>query len=198
MEFTLSALPLPTRLRPQSPWTDEDLLRFCAANEGLRVERDPNGELIVMSPAGSQSSGRNMDISTDLNIWARSDGRGKAFDSSGGFTLPDGSMRSPDAAWILLSRWNGLTPEQQRRFAPICPDFVLELRSPTDNLSELEAKMGHWIANGVQLGWLIDPETRTVTIYSQDSAPEEHQDPTSVQGRGIIAGFELITTRIWS
>ncbi len=130
--------------------TDDELLRFCAANDTLRIEREPNGELIVMTPTGSEGSGMNAEITADLTIWARQDGRGKVFDSNGGFTLPDGSMRAADAAWLLLSRWNKLTLADQKRFAPICPDFVIELRSESDSLKDLQAKMDQWIANSAQ------------------------------------------------
>lgn len=198
MALQLAELPFPVRIRPNVPMTDDELLRFCAANDGLRIERNAKGELIVMTPAGSESSGRNMDISTDLNVWARGDGRGKAFDSSGGFTLPDGSMRSPDAAWIDYKRWNALTPVDRRRFAPICPDFIIELRSESDNVQELQAKMEQWIANGAQLAWLIDPIEQAVAIHRPGQPTELLAHPTSVQGDGPMAGFELVMERIWA
>ncbi len=148
MNLLLAPIGLPVRLTPPAPFSDEQLLRSCAMNEGVRVERDANGELIVTSAATSRTSGRNMDLCTELNTRARADGRGKAFDSSGGFTLPDGSMRNPDAAWILNSRWNALSEEAQDRFSPLCPDFVMELRSPSDRLPEMREKMAMWVANG--------------------------------------------------
>jgi Uma2 family endonuclease len=120
-----------------------------------------------------------------------------AFDSNGGFTLPDGSMRAADAAWVELTRWNALSAQDQARFAPLCPDFVIELRSPSDNLSDLQTKMNQWIANGAQLAWLIDPIDRTVSVYRPGESPEVHHHPSSVQGSGVIAGFELVMTRIW-
>jgi Uma2 family endonuclease len=153
MAFSLTELPLPVRLRPQVPMTDEELLRFCAANDDLRIERDKGGELIVMTPAGGETGDKNSDIIADLKIWTRQDGRGISFDSNTGFTLPDGSMRAPDAASIASSRWNALSKEERRSFVPLCPDFVIELRSPSDNLSELKEKMEQWIANGAQLAW---------------------------------------------
>lgn len=177
--------------------TNEELLRFCAANEGLRVERDQTGELIVMTPTGAESGGRNSDINIDLGIWARGDGRGKVFDSSTGFILPDGSMRSADVAWMLYTRWNALSREEKRGFAPLCPDFVIELRSPSDSIPDLEAKMQQWISNGAQVAWLIDPEREVVAIYRPNEAPEIYNHPTSVQGTGVIAGFELVMGRIW-
>ena len=198
MNLSLTELPLPLRLRTATPMTDDELLRFCEGNEVLRIEREPTGDLIVMSPTGMDTGGRNLDIGTDLNLWARQDGRGRAFDSNTRFTLPDNSMRSPDAAWILTSRLECLTAEQRRRFAPICPDFVIELRSPSDSLPALQSKMESWIANGVQLAWLIDPEIQQVTVYRPNEAPELHQSPTTIHGTGVMAGFEFIMDRTWA
>jgi Uma2 family endonuclease len=151
----------------------------------------------VMTPAGSKTSIMNSRITRLLDEWAEADGRGIAFDSNGGFSLPDGSMRAADAAWVTRSRWDALTDAEQSRYAPLCPDFIIELRSPSDRLPELEKKMEQWIANGVQLGWLIDPENKTVTIYRSGEQPEFLAHPTSIQGSGIVAGFELVMARIW-
>lgn len=197
MNFNLAEMPLPLRFRPEMPMSDEELMRFCAANDALRVERDANGEILVMTPAGSGTSRMNSRLTRLLDEWAEEDGRGVAFDSNGGFTLPDGSMRAADAAWVSSKRWDALSASDQARFAPLCPDFVIELRSPNDSLSELKAKMEHWIANGAQLGWLIDPEEKTVHVYRQGDLPEVHHHPTSVQGSGIVAGFELVMARVW-
>ena len=122
---------------------------------------------------------------------------GITFDSNTGFTLPDGSMRSPDAAWVEACRWDALSEADQARFSPICPDFVIELRSPSDNIVDLEAKMEQWMANGAQLAWLIDPERKLVAVYRPGDQPEVLHHPTSVQGTGVIAGFELVMARIW-
>jgi Uma2 family endonuclease len=197
MAFSLTELPLPVRLRPQVPMTDDELLRFCAANDGLRVEREANGEILVMTPAGSKTSKMNMRIGRLLDEWAEADGRGVAFDSNGGFTLPDGSMRAADAAWVELTKWNALSAKDQARFAPLCPDFVIELRSPSDSLPELKEKMSQWIANGAQLAWLIDPIEQAVSVYRPGESPEVHHHPTSVQGSGVMGGFELVMARIW-
>jgi Uma2 family endonuclease len=197
MNFALAEMPLPLRFRPETPMSDEELMRFCAANDFLRVERDANGEILVMTPAGSKTSIMNSRITRLLDEWAEADGRGIAFDSNGGFTLPDGSVRAADAAWVHKSRWEALSEADQARFAPICPDFIIELRSPNDSLAELKQKMEQWIANGVQLGWLIDPENKTVSIYRPGEQPEILTHPTSVQGHGPIAGFELVMQRIW-
>ncbi len=189
---------MPLRFRPETPMSDEELMRFCAANDALRVERDANGEILVMTPAGSKTSKMNMRIGRLLDEWAEQDGRGVAFDSNGGFTLPDGSMRAADAAWIELRRWESLSAEDQAGYAPLCPDFVIELRSPNDRLIELKAKMEHWIANGARLGWLIDPESKTVYVYRPEEQVDVLVEPSSVQGSGVMAGFELVMARIWS
>jgi Uma2 family endonuclease len=197
MNFALAEMPLPLRFRPETPMSDEQLMRFCAANDFLRVERDANGEILVMTPAGSKTSSMNSRITRLLDEWAEADGRGIAFDSNGGFSLPDGSMRAADAAWVARNRWDTLTDAEQSRYAPLCPDFIIELRSPNDGLAELKKKMEQWIANGVQLGWLIDPENKTVSIYRPGECPEILTHPTSVQGDGVVAGFELVMARIW-
>jgi Uma2 family endonuclease len=197
VNFTLAEVELPIRILPDRPMTDEELMRFCAANDGLRVEREPNGEILVMTPANSKTSKMNMRIGRLLDAWAEEDGRGVAFDSSGGFTLPDGSMRNPDASWVENSRWQALSDAQQSSFAPLCPDFLLELRSPSDKLPEAHAKMHQWIANGAHVAWLIDPVEKVVTIYRPGEQPEVHEQPTSVQGDGPVAGFELVMARVW-
>jgi Uma2 family endonuclease len=185
------------RIRLECPMTDERLMRFAAELEPLRVERDANGELIVMSSTGLEGSGQNSEIIADLIIWARQDARGKVFDSNGGFTLPDGSMRAPDAAWLSWQRWNALPRSEQKKFGRVVPEFVIELRSETDRLPVLQDKMRIWIANGVEVAWLIDPIEKAVTIYRPGEAPEHLAHPTSVQGTGPIAGFELVMARIW-
>jgi Uma2 family endonuclease len=196
MNLALPQADLPVRLRFQRPMSDEELIRFCAENEVLRVEREPNGEILVMTPANSKTSHMNLRIGRLLDVWAEEDGRGVAFDSSGGFTLPDSSMRNPDAAWMLRSRWNAMSDDEQSSFAP-CPEFIIELRSPSDRLPDLQAKMEQWIANGVKVGWLIDPLRKAVEIYRAGEEPEIHEQPTSVQGDGPLAGFELVMARIW-
>jgi Uma2 family endonuclease len=197
MNFALADMPLPLRFRPDKPMTDDELMRFCAANDLLRVERDANGEILVMTPAGNNTGRKNAYLIQVLGTWSDADGRGYAFDSNTGFTLPDGSMRSPDAAWVEAYRWDALSEADKNRFSPICPDFILELRSPSDSLPDLEAKMDLWIANGAQMAWLIDPDREVVAIYRPDDQPEVLHHPTSVQGTGVIAGFELVMARIW-
>jgi Uma2 family endonuclease len=198
MNINLSEIELPVRLRLERPMTDEELMRFCAANEVLRVEREPNGEILVMTPAGFKTSRMNSRITRLLDEWAEADGRGVTTDSNGGYTLPDGSMRAPDGAWVESRRWQALSAEQQTGYAPVCPDFVIELRSPSDRLRDVEAKMAQWIANGARVGWLIDPERKVVAIYRAGQAAEVLEDPSSVQGDGPVAGFELVMARVWS
>ena len=173
-------------------------MRFCSANELVRVERDSNGELILMSPTGSEGSGIDTDVTVELSIWARLDGRGKVFGSNAGFTLPDGSMRSADAHWISWHRWNALTPEEQKSFAPLCPEFVIEVRSETDRLAPLQEKMTMWLANGCEIAWLIDPQRKAVEIYRPGRAPEVQERHSAVYGEGPVGGFVLELGKIWS
>lgn len=197
MNVALGATEGPVRVRFERPMTDDELFRFCAENETLRVERDSNGELILMSPAGLEGDGSNAEIITDLTNWAREDGRGKSFGSTGGFTLPDGSMRSPDGAWMEWERWRALDRAEQKRFGHVTPQFVIELRSESDSLSELREKMGMWITNGVELGWLIDPQRRVVEVYRAGEEAEVWEEPTSVMGTGCVSGFCLVMQRVW-
>jgi Uma2 family endonuclease len=198
MNLALTDTGLPVRLRFDRPMTDEELMRFCAVNDDLNVEREPNGEILVMTPANIKTSSMNSRINRLLDEWAEADGRGIVSGPDGGYTLPDGSMRAPDAAWVANRRWQALSKEDQGRFAPICPDFVIELRSPSDNLADLQAKMEMWIANGAEVAWLIDPLEKAVSIYRPGEQPEVLAQPTSVQGTGPIAGFELVLARIWA
>ena len=198
MNSTLAGMRPPFRFRPETPMSDEDLIRFCAANDITRVEREVDGEILVMSPAGNRTGRRNAAIISALDTWAQKDGRGYVFDSSTGFTLPDGSLRSPDAAWVEASRWNALSREDQNRFSPICPDFLIELRSQSDELSALQAKMMRWIANGARLAWLVDPEREVISVYRPDYKPEIFQQPSLIQGSGVVEGFTLLLERVWS
>ena len=197
MNLVLADLPLPLYLRPETVLTDDDLLRFCAANDSVRIEREPNGELLITSPTGGRTGTLNLRLSRLLDEWAEADGRGIGFDSNTGFTLADGSMRSPDAAWVELTRWRALTDEEQERFAPLCPDFVIELRSPSDSLPAIDRKMHQWIDNGANLAWLIDPIDHAVSIYRSGQDIEFHQDPTSIHADGIMSGFSLTMSRLW-
>ncbi len=179
-------------------WTEDEFLTFCRANPELRIERTAQGRLIIMPPAGTETGGRNADFTTDLTIWNRKTKLGKVFDSSAGFTLPDGAERSPDVSWIERSRWEALTTAERERFAPLCPDFVAELRSKTDRLSELQEKMREYIANGARLGWLLDPKNRAVEIYRPNQPVEVLQDPSSLSGEDVLPGFVLDLMEIFA
>jgi Uma2 family endonuclease len=170
---------------------------FCQANQELRIERTAQGEVIIMPPAFSDTGNRNMKIGYQLTRWAEEDGTGETFDSSAGFTLPNGATRSPDAAWIKLERWNALTAAEQTSFAPICPDFVIELRSASDTLISLQTKMQEYIDNGASLGWLIDRKNRQVYIYRPDRSPEVLEQPEFVTGDPELPGFGLKMAKIW-
>ena len=198
MNSALAGMRPPFRFRPETPMSDEDLMRFCAANDIARVEREVDGEILVMSPAGNRTGRRNAAIVTALGAWAEQERRGYVFDSSTGFTLPDGSIRSPDAAWIEAARWDALSEADKDRFSPICPDFIIELRSPSDSLALLETKMHQWISNGVSWAWLIDPAERTVSIYRPNKPPQVHLRAAVVQGCEVIASFSLEMESIWS
>jgi Uma2 family endonuclease len=197
MNLAFSEDAMPVRITFEQPLSDEALMRFSAENEWLRVERDANGELIVMTPVGSEGSAKELDVAIELGLWARRDGRVRAFGPTAGFTMPDTSVRAADAAWVSLHRWNALTREQQQGYAPVCPEFVIEVRSKSDRLKTLQAKMEMWIANGAEVAWLIDPERKVVEIYRPGDAPEVLHEPSSVQGSGPVAGFELVMARVW-
>jgi Uma2 family endonuclease len=159
------AIRMPSTAVAQRSMSMAEFEAFCAANPELRTERTAQGEVIIMAPAGTNTGRRNSVIGFELALWAKQDGRGIAFDSSAGFMLPNGAIRSPDASWLLRDKWEALTPKQRARFAPVCPDFVLELRSPTDTLAELQAKMAEYLAQGVALAWLVDPVAKQVLVY---------------------------------
>ena len=177
--------------------TEDQFFKLCADNGDLRMELTAKGELIIMPPAGATTSGRNSDVIADLVIWSRQDGTGKTFDSSGGFILPNGATLSPDAAWILLSRWETLTETEQDRYPHICPDFVIELRSPSDRLTVAQSKMVQYMENGVRLGWLIDPQNKQVYVYRQGQSVEILEGPDTVSGDPLLPGFVLEMQRIW-
>ncbi len=198
MDLVLSGVSFPFRLRLETPLSGDELLRFCADNENLRIERDETGELHVMTPAGNRTGQKNSYIVRMLGSWADADGRGYSFDSNTGFTLPDGSMRSPDAAWCKAARWDAMSDTDKDGFSPICPEFIIELRSQADRLAALQAKMQMWIANGAELAWLIDPLEQAVTVYRPHETPEVHLRPISIHGTGPIDGFTLILDRIWA
>ncbi|NEQ32593.1 MAG: Uma2 family endonuclease [Leptolyngbya sp. SIO4C5] len=177
--------------------SDEQFYGFCRTNPNLRIERNADGAVVVMPPAFSDTGNRNGRILGQLYVWSEADGTGEVFDSSSGFTLPNGAMRSPDAAWILRDRWDALAPEQQASFAPIVPDFVVELRSSSDTLAGLQEKMAEYVANGVRLGLLIDRKLRQVQVYRPGREPEILENPTVVSCGPELPLFELKLGRVW-
>ncbi len=195
---TLQIKPFTTPLAIQLPgMTHQDFVELCLANHKLRIERTATGDIIVTPPAFSDNSHSNGRLIQQLFNWADQDGTGIVFESSGGFTLPNGATRSPDAAWILLQRWNALTPEEQASFAPICPDFVIELRSASDTLKSLQTKMQEYLDNGLRLGFLIDRKTKTVYVYRPNETVITLEEPTAVDGNPELPGFTLTMKQIW-
>ncbi|WP_293154016.1 MULTISPECIES: Uma2 family endonuclease [unclassified Microcoleus] len=191
------SVPMTVNLPAIESMTVEQFYEFCLVNRDLRIERTATGEVIIMSPAFSDTGNRNIKIAQQLANWAEQDGTGEAFDSSAGFTLPNGATRSPDVSWIKLKRWNALTEEQKASFAPICPDFVIELRSASDTLKGLQKKMQEYIDNGVSLGLLIDRQNRKVYIYRPDREAEILDNPETVSGDPELPGFVLRMAKIW-
>jgi len=185
------------QMQPVLEMTDEQFFNLCQLNPDYRLELTATGELLIMSPTGSESGNRNAKLTQQLGNWSDQDGTGIDFDSSTGFKLPNGAQRSPDAAWLKLTRWNQLTPDEQTRFAPICPDFVVEIASPSDSVPFLQAKMQEYIENGASLGWLIDRQNRLVYIYRPQTVVECLENPVTVSGDPILPQFTLIMQKIW-
>ncbi len=191
------SVPLTVNLPAIKSMSVEQIYEFCLANRDLRIERTASGEVIIMPPAFSDTGNRNIKIAQQLTNWADYDGTGETFDSSAGFILPNGATRSPDASWIKLERWNALSEEQQASFAPICPDFVIELRSKSDTLRSLQDKMQEYIDNGTLLGFLIDCKIRKVHIYRPNQEPEILDNPEVVSAAPELPGFILRMATIW-
>jgi Uma2 family endonuclease len=189
--------PLVLRLRPAVELTEDQFFALCQLNRDLLIERSAAGEMIIMAPAGWETGERELEIARQLGNWARADGSGVATSSAGGYRLPNGAVRAPDAAWTLRSRLAGIPAEQRQRFLPLCPDFVLELRSPTDRLPDLQAKMEEYLANGARLGWLLDPEARQVYVYRPHAAVARLDQPATVSGDPVLPGFALDLREIW-
>jgi Uma2 family endonuclease len=178
-------------LRPSLTLTDDQFAQICQHNRDLRFERTAQGELVIMAPTGGETGSRNLSLGSQLWQWNQTHKLGKGFDSSTGFKLPNGSTRSPDVAWVSLERWKALSPEQQRRFVPLCPDFAVALKSPSDDLADLPTKMQEYLDNGLQLGWLIDPEQRQVEIYRLGQSVERLIHPKTLAGETVLPGFVL-------
>ncbi|OAB55966.1 hypothetical protein AY600_17290 [Phormidium willei BDU 130791] len=190
-------VPVIVSLPALPPMSRQEFLEFCQANEPLRIERAATGEVEIMPPAFSDTGNRNFNIAVQLGIWTEQDGTGLGFDSSAGFTLPNGAMRSPDASWIQRARWNQLSEDEKASFAPICPDFVVELRSKSDALAQLQAKMQDYIDNGASLAWLIDRQQRQVWQYRPQQPPQCLENPVQMSGEPELPGFQLTMASIW-
>jgi len=189
----------PVILNPRGvPMNDDEFVAFCQQYEDCSVECTAEGEIIIMPPTYSRMGEQNSEIIAQLVTWAKKDGRGRVYDSSAGFRLPNSARRSPDASWIRRDRVAALPREQQKRFYHLCPDFVIELRSSTDRIRRLQAKMEEYVANGAELGWLIDPEDRTVWIYRPGRPVECVVNPERIPGEGPVAGFVLELAEIWA
>ena len=191
-------LPLVLQLHPAIQLTDDQFFDFCQINRDLRIERNAKGELSIMLPTGGRTGGSNFKLIQQLANWVDIDCTGIGFDSSTGFKLPNGAERSPDASWVKLERWNALSAEQKQKFAPIFPDFVVELRPDFEDLKHLQEKMQEYMREpGVQLGWLIDRKNRRVYIYRPGVAEECLENPATLSGDPVLPGFVLNMSKIW-
>jgi len=196
-ESETCGLPLVLRLRPVLDLSEDQFFDLCQLNGDIRIERNAQGELLLMPPAGGGTGGRNAEITRQLGNWAKRDGTGVAFDSSTGFTLPNTATRSPDAAWVPRPRLEQLSAAQYERFLPLCPDFVIELRSPSDSLRVVRDKMAEYLANGARLGWLIDPLRGHAYVYRPGAPVERLDRPETLRGDPVLPGFELDLREIW-
>jgi Uma2 family endonuclease len=193
-----SGIPLVIQFGPLGKQLSEDeFFQFCQLNRDLRIERACDGELIVMPPTGAETGKFNHNIAVELGIWARTDGSGLAFDSSTGFALSNHAVRSPDLAWVRRSRWDKLTAKQKARFAPLCPDFVGEICSPSDRLPAVRATMQEYFENGAQLGWLIEPGEKRVYVYRPGKRTVRLDNPETLSGDPVLPGFALAIRKLW-
>lgn len=190
--------PLVVHTRPAIDLNDEQLFDFCRVNRDLRIERSAEGDILIMVPEGASSGYGGSRLNTVFDLWAQRDGAGRVFGSSTGFVLPNRAMRAPDIAWVRNERLDKLTDEQWQKFPPLCPDFVLELRSPSDSLPALQAKMEEYCENGAQLGWLLDPASKRVYVYRPGARVESLENPTTISGEPLLRGFTLNVREIWA
>lgn len=177
--------------------TDDQFTKLCQANPDLKFERTSQGNLVIMSPTGSETGNKNAELIIEFGIWNRRQKQGFVFDSSTAFKLSNGAIRSPDVSWIKKERWDALSIKERQTFSPIVPDFVLELRSKTDSLSEIQKKLEEYLENGVRLGWLIDPIQQQVEIYRQGREKEVLNQPENISGEEVLVGFSLELEKIW-
>ena len=177
--------------------TKEEFYQLCQQNSDLRLERNAQGEIIIMPPTGGETGKRNSILLVQLWLWNEQTQIGEVFDSSTGFSLPKGGDRSPDISWVKKSKWEALTPQQKEKFVPLCPDFLIELISPSDNLKNTQDKMQEYLNNGNRLGWLINRQQKQVEIYRPEQAVETLQSPPNLSGEDVLPGFTLNLQRIW-
>ena len=194
----LEAPPIMVQTSPVIELDDDSLLRFCQINRELRIERTADGKLIIMSPEGGSGGLGNAELIQVFGNWAKRDGTGRVFGSSAGFILPNKAMRAPDVSWVLKERLARLTKEELKKFLPLCPDFVLELRSESDSIGVLKAKMEEYMANGARLGWLLDPVRKQAHIYRPKKRPEILTNPAKISGEPLLKGFVLDLPAIWA
>ena len=178
-------------------FSDDELYVFCRANPELRIERNEKGQIIIMPPTGIETSFRNSDLLTEINIWNRKNRLGRVSDSNGGYTLPDSSMRAPDVAWISNERLETVSSSDLKKFAPVCPDFVIELRSESDELVDLQGKLGKWLMNGVLLGWLVDPKKKQTLVYRPNQEVEIVPFSEKLTGGDILSGLEVKLSEVF-
>jgi Uma2 family endonuclease len=193
----LERTPLVLHVRNAVNLTSQEFFALCAANRDLRIERSAQGDILIMPPTGGRTGVRSGELFLQLRLWADQDGSGVVFDSSTGFELPSGAIRSPDVAWVRRARLETLTIEQKETFLQLCPDFVIELRSPSDRMAILQEQMIEYMSNGAQLAWLIDPIARRVLRYRPNVGPEAVQDPSALRGDPVLPGFVLTLRAIW-
>jgi Uma2 family endonuclease len=197
LSITDNHIPPPLIINVEGLLTGEQFEELCRLNRDLRLELTSTGELIAMPPTGSKMGIRNANLTHQLTAWAELDQTGLSFDSSTLFALPNGARYWPDAAWIKSERWERLTEEEQERIAPICPDFVVEIRSRSDNLPPLQSKMHEYLENGASMAWIVDPLRRLVYVYSRNKEVEILDEPEFVSGEPLLPGFRLEMGRIW-
>ena len=197
LRIQTEAAPLTVSLPSIAPMSREEFYAFCQANRDLRIERTATGDVVIVPPAFSDTGNRNFNLLAYLWMWSEQDGTGLGFNSSAGFTLPNGAIRSPDASWLKIERWDALTDQEKASFAPIAPDFVIELRSASDTLSALQAKMHEYIENGVLLGWLIDRKNYKVYVYRPGQEIQVLENPQKISGAPELPGFELPMAKVW-
>ena len=182
---------------PVIEMNDEQFFEFCQANRDLRIERNSEGEIIIMPPTGWETGDKNAEITMQLRIWAKQDGRGRSADSSAGYKMPNGATVSPDASWVSNERLEKISPAKRRQFLPLAPDFVVELRSESDSLSKLKEKMAEYIDNGVSLGWLIDATEKKIYVYRPEREVETLENPSEISGEPLLKSFALNLKEIW-